>query len=100
MSTAPQTLANPAVPAVEIGGLVKRYGQLAAVDGLTLTAARGAVTGILGPSGGGKTTLLSILAGYRVGAAAAGRVCAARGGRVSGVSFQQIDCCSHKIQPV
>ncbi len=65
MSTATQTPANPAAPAVEIGGLVKRYGQLAAVDGLTLTAGRGAVTGILGPNGAGKTTTIEICEGYR-----------------------------------
>jgi ABC-2 type transport system ATP-binding protein len=50
---------------VEIGGLVKRYGQLSAVDGLTLTAAHGAVTGILGPNGAGKTTTIEICEGYR-----------------------------------
>jgi ABC-2 type transport system ATP-binding protein len=65
VSTVPQAPANPAVPAVEIGGLVKRYGQLAAVDGLSLTAARGAVTGILGPNGAGKTTTIEICEGYR-----------------------------------
>jgi ABC-2 type transport system ATP-binding protein len=65
VSTAPQTPANPATPAVEIGGLVKRYGQLAAVNGLTLTAGRGAVTGILGPNGAGKTTTIEICEGYR-----------------------------------
>jgi ABC-2 type transport system ATP-binding protein len=52
-------------PAVEIGGLVKRYGQTTAVDGLSLTAARGAVTGILGPNGAGKTTTVEICEGYR-----------------------------------
>ena len=65
MSTAPQTPANTAVPALDIGGLVKRYGPLAAVDGLTLTADRGAVTGILGPNGAGKTTTIEICEGYR-----------------------------------
>ena len=59
MSTVPQ------IPAVEIGGLVKRYGQTTAVDGLTLSAARGAVTGILGPNGAGKTTTVEICEGYR-----------------------------------
>jgi ABC-2 type transport system ATP-binding protein len=57
--------ADPAAPAVELLGLVKRYGQVAAVDGLTLTAARGAVTGILGPNGAGKTTTIEICEGYR-----------------------------------
>ena len=59
MSTVPQ------VPAVEIGRLVKRYGQTTAVDGLTLNAAPGAVTGILGPNGAGKTTTIEICEGYR-----------------------------------
>ena len=59
MSTVPQ------IPAVEIGALVKRYGQTTAVDGLTLSAARGAVTGILGPNGAGKTTTVEICEGYR-----------------------------------
>src|SRR3954469_14759638 len=53
------------MPAVEIGGLVKRYGQTTAVDGLTLSAARGAVTGLLGPNGAGKTTTIEICEGYR-----------------------------------
>ena len=52
-------------PAVEIRGLVKRYGTATAVDELTLTAARGAVTAILGPNGAGKTTTIEICEGYR-----------------------------------
>jgi len=55
----------PQVPAVEIARLVKRYGQTTAVDGLTLSAAPGAVTGILGPNGAGKTTTIEICEGYR-----------------------------------
>jgi ABC-2 type transport system ATP-binding protein len=52
-------------PAVEISGLVKRYGQNTAVDGLSLTAARGEVTALLGPNGAGKTTTVEICEGYR-----------------------------------
>jgi ABC-2 type transport system ATP-binding protein len=52
-------------PAVEIDRLVKRYRQTTAVDGLSLTAAGGAVTGILGPNGAGKTTTVEICEGYR-----------------------------------
>ena len=52
--------AGPPAPgggsAVAVTGLVKRYGGRAAVDGLTLTAARGAITAVLGPNGAGKTT--------------------------------------------
>ena len=52
-------------PAVTIAGLVKRYGERCAVDGLTLTAGRGEVTAILGPNGAGKTTTIEICEGYR-----------------------------------
>jgi len=52
-------------PAVTIAGLVKRYGEQCAVDGLTLTAGRGEVTAILGPNGAGKTTTIEICEGYR-----------------------------------
>ncbi len=53
------------LPAVEVSGLVKRYGPATAVDGLTLTAAAGEVTAILGPNGAGKTTTIEICEGYR-----------------------------------
>ncbi|MFC7216572.1 ABC transporter ATP-binding protein [Streptomyces polyrhachis] len=59
-------------PAVELAGLIKRYGHKTALDGLDLTAARGAVTALLGPNGAGKTTTVEICEGYR--AADAGRV--------------------------
>jgi ABC-2 type transport system ATP-binding protein len=45
--------------------MVKRYGAVAAVDGLTLTAGRGEVTAILGPNGAGKTTTIEVCEGYR-----------------------------------
>src|SRR6185437_10636234 len=45
--------------------MVKRYGTLTAVDGLTLTARRGEVTAILGPNGAGKTTTVEVCEGYR-----------------------------------
>jgi ABC-2 type transport system ATP-binding protein len=51
--------------AVEITGLVKRYGQTTAVNGLSLRASRAAVTAILGPNGAGKTTTIETCEGYR-----------------------------------
>ena len=56
-------MSNP--PAVEISGLVKRYGPATAVDGLSLTAGSGEVTAILGPNGAGKTTTIEVCEGYR-----------------------------------
>lgn len=52
-------------PAVMISGMVKRYGERTAVDGLTLTAERGEVTAILGPNGAGKTSTIETCEGYR-----------------------------------
>ncbi len=51
--------------AVEIRGLVKRYGRTTAVDGLSMRAGRGQVTAILGPNGAGKTTTVEVCEGYR-----------------------------------
>jgi ABC-2 type transport system ATP-binding protein len=51
--------------AVELVGLVKRYGTIMAVDGLTFHAARENVTALLGPNGAGKTTTVEICAGFR-----------------------------------
>jgi ABC-2 type transport system ATP-binding protein len=51
--------------AVEIAGLVKRYGDKVAVDGLDLTVVRGTITAVLGPNGAGKTTTVETCEGYR-----------------------------------
>ena len=51
--------------AVEIHGLVKRYGPVMAVDRLTLAVLRHSVTAILGPNGAGKTTAMECCEGYR-----------------------------------
>jgi ABC-2 type transport system ATP-binding protein len=52
-------------PAVEIEGLVMRYGDKVAVDGLSLSVAAGSITAVLGPNGAGKTTTLETCEGYR-----------------------------------
>ena len=52
-------------PAVEVSGLVMRYGDVTAVDGLDLTVHAGTVTAILGPNGAGKTTTIETCEGFR-----------------------------------
>jgi ABC-type glutathione transport system ATPase component len=47
----------------EVRGLVKRYGDLAAVDQVDLTVEPGDVYGFLGPNGAGKTTTLRMMLG-------------------------------------
>ena len=49
--------------ALEARGLVKRYGEQAALRGVGFEAAAGELLAVIGPNGAGKTTLLSILAG-------------------------------------
>lgn len=51
--------------AVEVAGLVKRYGAKTAVDGLDLYVPYGTVTAVLGPNGAGKTTTVETCEGYR-----------------------------------
>jgi ABC-2 type transport system ATP-binding protein len=48
-----------------VSGLVMRYGDKVAVDGLDLTVARHTITAVLGPNGAGKTTTLETCEGYR-----------------------------------
>ena len=53
------------VNAIEVTGLVRRYGEYTAVDRLDLTVATGECVAMLGPNGAGKTTTVEILEGYR-----------------------------------
>jgi ABC-2 type transport system ATP-binding protein len=48
---------------IEIENLTRKFGDVTAVDGLTLTIAEGEVFGLLGPNGAGKTTTIRMLAG-------------------------------------
>jgi putrescine transport system ATP-binding protein len=57
-------LDSTARPIVEIRGLSKHFGDVAAVDGVNLEIHRGELFSILGGSGSGKTTLLRMLAGF------------------------------------
>lgn len=50
------------MPAVRAEGLVKRFGDVVALDGVDLIVEEGQVVGLLGPNGAGKTTTVRILA--------------------------------------
>jgi ABC-2 type transport system ATP-binding protein len=47
--------------AIELDGLTKRFGDLVAVNGVSLNIKAGQIFGLLGPNGAGKTTLISML---------------------------------------
>jgi ABC-2 type transport system ATP-binding protein len=48
---------------IEVERLVRRYGSVVAVDGLSLEVARGEILGLVGPNGAGKTTTLRCMTG-------------------------------------
>ena len=58
-------LTDPEGP-VEVGlyGVTKRFGDMVAVDDVTITVGRGEFFSMLGPSGCGKTTSLRMIAGF------------------------------------
>jgi len=64
-------------PILQVENLVKRYGDLEAVRGVSFSVEEGEVFGLLGPNGAGKTSTIEVLEGLRV----------ADGGRVSVCGF-------------
>ncbi|GAB4533737.1 MAG: ATP-binding cassette domain-containing protein [Pleurocapsa sp.] len=63
---APSQFSNPHLEyltTIEVEGLHKQYGKLAAVKGIDFTVRQGEIFGLIGPDGAGKTTTFQILAG-------------------------------------
>lgn len=49
---------------LDVQGLGRRFGELAAVDGVTFTAEAGKIVSLIGPNGAGKSTIFNLLTGY------------------------------------
>ena len=62
-------------PILQVDNLVKHYGDVQAVRGVSFSVEEGEVFGLLGPNGAGKTTTVEILEGLRNPDAGSVRVC-------------------------
>src|SRR6478609_2357425 len=51
---------------IELRGITKKFGDVTAVNDVNFTVNEGELVGLLGPSGGGKTTVLRMIAGLEV----------------------------------
>jgi ABC-type sugar transport system ATPase subunit len=56
-------VSRPAMPDIRLTGLTRRFGDIVAVNDVTMAFPEGTVTCLLGPSGCGKTTLMRMIAG-------------------------------------
>ncbi|WP_218854620.1 ABC transporter ATP-binding protein [Paractinoplanes atraurantiacus] len=63
LTASPELTTAPA--AVELDGVIKRFGAVTAVDGISLTIRPGEVVALLGPNGAGKTTTVDMLLGLQ-----------------------------------
>jgi branched-chain amino acid transport system permease protein len=59
----PKASTVPVRPLLEIEGLTKRFGGVAAADNTTLSVAAGELVSVIGPNGSGKTTLFNLITG-------------------------------------
>jgi ABC-2 type transport system ATP-binding protein len=62
-------------PVLQVENLVKRYGEVEAVRGVSFSVDEGEVFGLLGPNGAGKTSTIEVLEGLRVADGGSATVC-------------------------
>jgi gliding motility-associated transport system ATP-binding protein len=60
---------------IQIQGLTKHFGDIAAVEGIDLAVAKGEVVGFLGPNGAGKSTTMKMITGFLAPTSGRARIC-------------------------
>src|SRR6201999_3184078 len=65
-STSTSASASPAMPVLEARGLVKRYGNVTALDGCDFEVLPGEIMAVIGDNGAGKSSLIKALSGATV----------------------------------
>lgn len=69
------TSVESGTPAIVVADLVKAYGDVRALDGISFEVARGEVLGLLGPNGSGKTTTVTLLSTLQRPTSGSARIC-------------------------
>lgn len=72
---------------LEVKGLTRRFGGLAAVDDLSFTVSEGSIVGLIGPNGSGKTTTFNVISGSMSPSAGSVRF---RGEPISGLPAHEV----------
>jgi branched-chain amino acid transport system permease protein len=65
-ATSPRPRPAGARPALVVDDVSVRYGSVHALDGVSVTVPKGAVTALIGPNGAGKSTLIDVISGFVV----------------------------------
>ena len=81
-------------PALVLDALVRRFGSVTAVDGLSMGVARGSLVALLGPNGAGKTSTLDVCTGFARPDGGSVRVLGSTPGDAAGRSGRaSVSCC-------
>ena len=68
------SVGSPIAPAIDVVGLIVRYGDRTVVDGISFSVRPGELVALLGPNGAGKTSTIETIEGLRAAASGSVRI--------------------------